>query len=132
MDAGRKEDLILNCVALGMELKQAYYAVELTQEEMDNFDNDEIFQRRAQAKKACLERDLLRKLDEVIDMNTKKGNSKELRFKLGATNSKWRNQGGGAAPASGVINIFTKEYDLNKEDTVEVHTKTPIPKPQEL
>ena len=34
MDAGRKEDLILNCVALGMELKQAYYAVELTQEEM--------------------------------------------------------------------------------------------------
>lgn len=116
-----KKDLILNCVALGMDLKQAYYAVELTQEEMDELDNDPLFQRKAMAKKAILERDLLRKLDDVIDMNTKKGNSKELRFKLGATNSKWRNQGGGAAPAAGTINIFTKEYDLNAEDTVEIN-----------
>ena len=118
-----KKDLILNCVALGMDLKQAYYAVELTQEEMDELDNDPLFQRKAMAKKAILERDLLRKLDDVIDMNTKKGNSKELRFKLGATNSKWRNQGGGAVPAAGTINIYTKEYDLNNEDTVEINRK---------
>lgn len=116
-----KRDLVLNCVSLGMDLKKAYYAAELTQEEMDELDADDFFQRKAKAKEAILERDLLKRLDEVIDMNVKKGNSKELRFKLGATNSKWRNQGGGSSQAAGTINIFTKEHKLEDEDTVEIH-----------
>jgi len=120
-----KEDLILNCVALGMDLKQAYFAVELTEDEMAVLDKDEVFQRKAKAKTAILERNLLEKLDSVMDMNLQKGNSKELRYKLGAVNSKWRNQGGGAAPAAGTINIFTKDYDLLEEDTVDVHEGKP-------
>lgn len=115
-----KTDLLYNCVALGMDLKRAYYAAELTQEEMDHYDNDPVFQRRAAAKNAILEKQLLEKLDMVMDMNLREGNSKELRFKLGAINSKWRNQGGGAQPQAGVVNIFTKDYELAKEDTVEI------------
>lgn len=120
-----KEDLILNCVALGMDLKQAYYACELTEDEMAVLEKDEVFQRKAKAKTAILERNLLEKLDTVMDDNLRKGNSKELRYKLGAVNSKWRNQGGGTAPAAGTINIFTKEYDLNEEETVDVHQGKP-------
>jgi hypothetical protein len=118
-----KEDLIFNCVALGMDLQQAYLAVELTEEEMDIMEADPVFQRKAKAKSAILERDLLQKLNNVMDMNLAKGNSKELRYKLGAVNSKWRNQGGNGNTNPGTINIFTKEYDLEKEDTVEIHGK---------
>lgn len=115
-----KEDLVLNCISLGMDIKQSYYAAELSQEEMDALDNDELFQRKASAKQAILERDLLKKLDIAMDKNLEKGNTKELRFKLGAINSKWKNQGGGSTPTAGVVNIFTKDYDMETEETVEI------------
>lgn len=123
-----KKDLILDCVSVGMDAKRAYYIAELTQEEMDELDNDPDFKRLVSAKEATVEYDLLKKLDQVIEKNILKGNSKELRFKLGAINSKWRNVGGGATPQAGTINIFTKDYNPESEDTVEIHTKEVDPR----
>ena len=116
-----KRDLIYNCIELGMELKRAYYACELTQEEMDAFDKDESFQRRIKAKEAIVEQTLLQKLDQAIDFNLRRGETKELRFKLGAVNNRWKQNGSAAGGTGGVINIYTESVDIDKDDTVEVH-----------
>lgn len=115
-----KRDLIYNCVELGMELKRAYFAAELSQEEMDELDNDPMFQRKIKAKEAIMEQQLLQKLDRAIDANLLKGETKELRFKLGAINSRWKPNGTAAGAGSGVINIFTESVDVDSDDTVEV------------
>lgn len=117
-----KRDLILNCVNLGMEARRAYYAAELTQDEMDEMDKDEQFQRKIKAKEAILEKTLLEKLNVVINRNVEKGNSKELRYKLGAISPRWRAQtGAGAIGSGGQINIFVKDYDVDQEETAEVY-----------
>lgn len=120
-----KRDLVLNCVSLGMDLQRAYYAAELTPDEMDELEKDEAFQRTAKAKEAIAEMKLLQSLDSVIEMNLRKGNSKELRYKLGAISPKWRNTGGSQPQQGGTINIFTKNYNVDEEDTVTVFKGTP-------
>ena len=117
-----KKDLVYNCVELGMEVKRAYFAAELTQAEMDELDNDEVFQRRVKAKEAILEQQLLQKLDKAIDLNLQKGETKELRFKLGAINSRWKPNGTAGGAGSGVINIYTESVDVDTDDTAEVHS----------
>ena len=82
-----KRRTVLELVKLGMALDSAAYTAECSAQEMLEMQEDDEFMRHVAASHAILERDLLKKLHTVLDMNTNIGNSTEVRWMLERVNS---------------------------------------------
>ncbi len=85
-----KKSQIYRLVRLGMGRAEAELLAETTLEEQALLDADTMYLSRVNIQKVIEERDLLVKLDDIIEQNTMKGESGALRWKLERLNpQKW-------------------------------------------
>jgi hypothetical protein len=77
-----KKQHIIRCVKLGMDNYSAMIIAECTQDEIDLFENDEVFSKRLAVEAKLEERDLLINMQKVMDINVPLGDSTEVRWKL--------------------------------------------------
>ena len=82
MELREKVDLIYRFIRLSMPLYSAEILAECTQEEIDILEKDKEFQRTVEWHRHNETKRLLETMDRVIDSNTSKGVSTELRWKL--------------------------------------------------
>lgn len=78
----------MRCIRLGMALEEAYLLAECSLEEQDALSRDEPFLYRVQVQKAIQERDLLQKLNTIIEVNASLGKGEDLRWLLSKLNRK--------------------------------------------
>ncbi len=87
MELEQKKEMAYRFLKLGMPLYSAQILAEFTQEEMDDLEEDKSFQRQVSFVKQKEISRLLERIDSIIDMNTQKGVSTEIRWKLGKLDS---------------------------------------------
>lgn len=88
MEIADKIESVLRCIKLGMALEEAYLLAECSYEEQDAMNKDEDFQYRVQVQRSIQERELLTKLNAIIDMNVLSGKGEDLRWFLSKINRK--------------------------------------------
>lgn len=115
--ADSKKDLILNCIALGMDFFTSCLSVSLSKEEIEQLEADEEFQHSISIKQALLEKDLLQDHDTVIEKCVDHGVAAPLQWKLERLNpGRWggRTKLETDKPLVGAINV--KFEDATPED----------------
>jgi hypothetical protein len=88
MDIQAKAESVMRCVRLGMALEEAYLLAECSLEEQDSLGRDEAFLYRVQVQRSIQERDLLQKLNTIIELNASMGKGEDLRWLLSRINRK--------------------------------------------
>lgn len=85
-----KKFLVLNYIQLGMDIDRAYILAELTQQEIESFEKDTTFQKEVDTTTAILEKNLLERHKDAIEIAILKGNSKPIEWMLGKISpEKW-------------------------------------------
>lgn len=85
-----KKSQVYRLVRLGMGREEAELLAEFTIQEQEALDSDAAYLARVNIQKVIEERDLLVKLDDIIEQNTMRGTSSEIRWKLERINpQKW-------------------------------------------
>ena len=114
-------DQILTGITFGMSLEDMLVLSEIEPQDMIDLQADQLFMARANAMAKHLTYDLLKNLDDIIQIQVSKGKDHAVTWLLEKTNPRFAPKGE-AGDKAGVINIFTKETTLESSDTVEVHT----------
>lgn len=86
-----KQNQILECVRLGMDVYKAQLVANCTQEEIDKMDNDVEFLSRVELHKAVKEKDLLEMHDTAINTAKEKGDTRGIQWRLEKLNPKYSN-----------------------------------------
>lgn len=93
-----KRSLILRCVKLGMEWYRAALIAELTDEELEELENDTVFLRKVKSHEALEEMRLLEKHEDAMIEGVAKGNASAVQWKLERINpDRWSAKSGGSA-----------------------------------
>lgn len=122
-------DQILTGITFGMSLEDMLVLCEVSPEDMVLLQADQVFMARANAMTKQLTYDLLKKLNDIIEIQQTKGKDHAITWLLEKTNSRFSGNEGGEK--AGVINIFTKDVELKNSDTVQVNTfEETISKPE--
>lgn len=112
-------DQILTGIALGMPLEHMFILTELSPQDMEDLRANSLFMAQANASAKKLTYDLLKDLQQVIEVQKDKGKDHAITWLLEKTDSHFMpNNEGGDKP--GVVNIFTKETTLTNSDTVSI------------
>lgn len=84
-----KRAVVLELSRLGMDFDRAVIIAECTLPEIEEMQNDAQYMARISFSAAVLERDLLKKMETIVDMNSAVGQSTEVRWLLERINPKW-------------------------------------------
>lgn len=114
-------DQILTGITFGMLLEDMLVLSEVSPQDMAALQKDELFMAQAAAMSKQCTYDLLKSLNDVIEIQKEKGKDHAITWLLEKTNPRFAAHGESGDKA-GIINIFTKETSLETSDTVEVHT----------
>lgn len=114
-------DQIITGISLGMPLEDMMVLSELSPQDMVDLQANSLFMARANAAAKHLTYDLLKRLEDVIDIQVSKGKDHAITWLLEKTNAHFAPKGE-AGDKPGIINIFTKDAVVEASDTVEVHT----------
>ena len=75
-------DQIYNMLQAGLHLETAYALLELTDDQIKELESDPTFSRKLRFYTSAYERNLLDRLDHIMDINESKGISTEVRWLL--------------------------------------------------
>ena len=86
MELDKKQEHVLRCIKLGMDLYSSYIVAQCTQEEIDILDEDEEFIARIEFEQKLQEQDLLKQHSEAALLAGMKGNTHGFEWMLGKIN----------------------------------------------
>jgi hypothetical protein len=126
-----KKQLVIRYLPLGMSLEDAMFYAEMTENEIERAQADEVFDRKVRYKLLSEQERLLKKFDEIIQNNAAENKSGDLLYKLGLLDPKrFGNAAQKAAadnkPNGGMtINItISKKTASLDQDNVEIYEGT--------
>ena len=119
-----KKQLVMRYLPLGMALEDAMFYAEMTEEEIERAQNDEVFERKVRYKLISEQERLLKMFDSIVENNAKESKSGDLLYKLGLLDPKRfgntaQKAAAGAVPSGGIginININGKMATLDQEN----------------
>lgn len=115
-----QKDQILSGIRIGMPLEDMLVLCELSPQEMQDLQKDEFFMARAASMTKTLSYNLLKNLQDTIDIQVRKGKDHAITWLLEKTNPFFAAKSD-AGDKPGVVNIFTQSTDLVASDTVSVN-----------
>jgi hypothetical protein len=112
-----KLDTVIRLVQTGMDRYRSMLLAELTDEEIALYEKDTAFATKLDFAELRMERDLLDKLDMIVDINTERGISTEVRFLLSKINpDRWGAKRDAPVPPSGPLPITIVPASISVDD----------------
>lgn len=120
------KETILNALIAGMSYADALILSMADEQQIEELDNDQLFQMQCKQTSKSLELKLLKTLDDIIDIQTEKGKDHAVTWLLSKINpSRYGGGDDNSASNVGTIVINTKPVDVSDPDTaVEVFDGT--------
>lgn len=116
-------DILYNMLQSGIPLETAYALLEITDDQIKDLETDKAFLRKVKFYEASYERQLLDRIEHVMDINEGRGISTEARWLLAR---KYPQRWGGRqivinnpAPSGALPNPNVEVYDDEPEDSGE-------------
>lgn len=115
------KDQILTGISFGMKKEDMFILCELTPAEIDELSKDAFFAARANAKEKETTYDLLRSLNDVIDIQVMKGKDHAITWLLEKLDPRFK-ANADTTDRPGIVNITTQNLKLENSDTVNIQT----------